>query len=122
MKIKYEIGEYRLTRDKIKYIGEVPIHYLWYVDKSCSGLIYTSMKAAETAVKERMQADFDTGRQQELFEQGELIIYFTAKYVGSCIYLKMHISGKYDKETLKMVREYDDRIIVKQGRCAIKKV
>ena len=104
--MKYEIGEYGLSLKKD------PIHYLWYVDGSASGTIYGTYEEAVTAIREKMRADYETGRQQKHYEQGKLIIYFTAGWEEQSIYLKMHISGRYDEETLNIVHEYDDRIIV----------
>ena len=107
--MKYEIGEYGLTRKKD------PIHYLWYVDGSATGTIYETYEAAMETVKAKMREDEESGRMKELFEKGDLIIYFTAGWEGQSIYLKMHISGSYDEETLKAVHEYDDRILVENA-------
>lgn len=106
--MKYEIGEYGLTLEKD------PIHYLWYVDGTATGIIYDSYEEAVECIKEKMRSDKETGRQDEYLKQGDLIIYFTAGWVEQSIYLKMHIAGTYDKEVLDVVHEYDDRIIVEE--------
>lgn len=112
--MKYEIGEYWLTREKVPYIGEVPIHYLGYVDGSATGTVFDTYEQAVEAIKEKMRSDEESGRMKEKLEKGDIIIYFTAGWEDRNIYLKMHISGNYDEETLKIVHEYDDRIIVEE--------
>ena len=106
--MKYEIGEYGLTREK------EPINYLWYVDGSATGTVFDTYEQAVEAIKEKMRSDEESGRMKEKLEKGDIIIYFTAGWEDRNIYLKMHISGNYDEETLKIVHEYDDRIIVEE--------
>ena len=106
--MKYEIGEYGLTRSK------EPINYLWYVDGSASGIIFDTYEDAVDAIKKKMKEDEESGRMKENLEADHLIIYFTAGWEEQSILLKMHISGNYDEETLKVVNEYDDRIIVEE--------
>ena len=116
--MRYEIGEYGLTRDQIvcwaSMNGE-PIHYLWYVDESVEGEFGTYEEAVER-VKEKMRSDKETGRMDDCLkeEYGHIIIYFTAGWEGQSCTLKMHIAGTYDKETLDIVHAYDDRIIVEE--------
>ena len=108
--MKYEIGEYWLTREKVPYIGEVPIHYLGYVEGSATGLTYDTYEEAMGAIKDKMRADEASGRMKE----GDIIIYFTAGWEDHSCQLWMHISGNYDKETLDIVHAYDDRIFVEE--------
>ena len=113
--MRYEIGEYGLTRGKdVCWASPTsPIHYLWYVEESVEGDFNTYEEAVEH-IKEKMRSDKETGRQDELFKDDHLIIYFTAGWEDQSCYLKMHIAGTYDKETLEIVRAYDDRIIVEE--------
>lgn len=113
--MKYEIGEYGLTRGKDVCWASPgkPIHYLWYVEESVEGDFGTYEEAVE-CIKEKMRSDRDSGRQDENLKQGHLIIYFTAGWESQSCYLKMHISDSYDKETLDIVHAYDDRILVEQ--------
>jgi hypothetical protein len=113
--MRYEIGEYGLTRGKdVCWASpDKPIHYLWYVEESVEGDFDTYEEAVER-IKEKMRSDKETGRQDENLKLGDLIIYFTAGLEEQSIYLKMHIAGTYDEETLKIVHEYDDRIIVEE--------
>lgn len=113
--MRYEIGEYGLTRGKLQCWASptLPIHYLWYVEESVEGE-FDTYEAAVERIKEKMRSDKETGRQDENMKQGDLIIYFTAGWEEQSIYLKMHIAGTYDKETLDIVHEYDDRIIVEE--------
>lgn len=106
--MKYEIGEYGLTLKKD------PIHFLWYVDGSATGVIYESYEEAVEKIKEKMRSDEESGRTQEHLDNGALILYFSAGWEEQSIYLKIHISGNYGEEILKTVNEYDDRIIVEQ--------
>ena len=108
---RYEIGEYFLTRDKVPYIGDTPIHYLGYVDGSASGIIYDTYEEAMDVIKDKMRADEASGRMKDL---DTLIIYFTAGWEDHSCQLWMHISGNYDKETLDIVNTYDDRIFVEK--------
>ena len=112
--MKYEIGQYGLTREKMTgWASESPIHYLWYVEESVEGDVGTYEEAVER-IKEKMRSDKESGRQAQWFEQGNIIIYFTAGWEDQSCYLKMHISGSYDEETLNKIHAYDDRIIVEQ--------
>ena len=112
--MRYEIGEYGLTQKKvISWVGNTPIHYLWFVEGSVEEGFTTYEEGVER-IKEKMRSDKETGRQKKYQEEGSLIIYFTAGWEETSCTLKMHISGDYDKETLDMVREYDDRIIVEE--------
>lgn len=113
--MRYEIGEYGLTRGKdVCWASpDKPIHYLWYVEDSVEGDFNTYEDAVEH-IKEKMRSDKETGRQDENLKQGDLIIYFTAGWDDHSCYLKMHIAGTYDKETLEIVHVYDDRIIVEE--------
>lgn len=116
MKIKYEIGEYGLTRDKIVcWASDSPIHFLWYVEESVEG-DFGSYEEAVERIKEKMRSDKETGRMDDCLkeENGRIIIYFTAVWEGQCCTLKMHIAGTYDADLLDMIRDYDDRIIVEQ--------
>ena len=106
--MKYEIGEYGLSCEKD------PIHFLWYVDGSATGTIYDTYDEAVEKIKEKMRADEASGRMKEALAKNNLIIYFTAGWEDHSIYLKMHISGNYDKETLDIVHAYDDRIFVEE--------
>ena len=116
--MRYEIGEYGLTRGQIvcwaSMNGE-PIHYLWYVDESVEGEFGTYEEAVER-VKEKMRSDKETGRMDDCLkeEYGHIIIYFTAGWEDQTCMLKMHISGMYDSDLLDMVHDYDDRIIVEE--------
>lgn len=111
---KYEIGEYFLTRDKMPYLGDTPIHYLGYVDGSATGIIYDTYEKAMDEIKRKMREDEESGRMKEDLANGNIIIYFTAGWEDRCCQLWMHISGNYDKDTLDMVREYDDRIYIEE--------
>jgi hypothetical protein len=117
MGMRYDIGEYGLTRDKIvcwACFDGTPIHYLWYVDDSAKDGFNTYDEAVD-AIKEKMRADKETGRQDECLaeEDGHIIIYFTAGWDDhNCCILKMHISDSYPEDILEMIREYDDRIII----------
>jgi hypothetical protein len=112
--MRYEIGEYGLTRGKVAcWASETPIHYLWYVEETVENGFDTYEEAVKR-IKEKMRSDKETGRQDESLKQGDLIIYFTAGWEEQSIYLKKHIAGTYDKETLDIVYEYDDRIIVEE--------
>lgn len=113
--MRYEIGEYGLTRlkDVCWASPDKPIHYLWYVEESVEGDFNTYEDAVER-IKEKMRSDKETGRQEENLKQGDLIVYFTAGWEEQSCYLKMHISDAYDEETLNIVHEYDDRIIVEE--------
>ena len=106
--MKYEIGEYGLTRSK------EPINFLWYVDGSATGLVYDTYEDAVDAIKGKMKSDEESGRVKECLEDDHIIIYFTAGWEEQSIYLKMHISGNYDMDVLDVVYEYDDRIIVEE--------
>ena len=116
--MRYEIGEYGLTRDQIvcwaSMNGE-PIHYLWYVDESVEGEFGTYEEAVER-VKEKMRSDKETGRMDDCLkeEYGHIIIYFTAGWEDQTCTLKMHIAGTYDSDLLDMIHDYDDRIIVEE--------
>ena len=61
-------------------------------------------------IKKKMRADEESGRMKE----DDIIIYFTAGWEEHTCQLWMHISGNYDKETLDLVHEYDDRIYVEE--------
>lgn len=113
--MRYEIGEYGLSRlkDVCWASPDKPIHYLWYVEESVEGDFNTYEEAVER-IKEKMRFDKETGRQDELLKDEHLIIYFTAGWEDQSCYLKMHISNAYDEETLDIVHEYDDRIIVEE--------
>ena len=111
---RYEIGEYFLTREKVPYIGDTPIHYLGYVEGSATGIIYDTYEEAMEVIKDKMRADDEDGRMQEDLKAGSIIIYFTAGWDDHACQLWMHISGNYDKETLDIVHEYDDRIFVEE--------
>lgn len=76
--MKYEIGEYWLTREKVPYISEVPTHYLGYVDGSASGIIYDTYEQAMEEIKKKMRADDKDGRMEIDLKAGSIIIYFTA--------------------------------------------
>lgn len=106
--MKYEIGEYWLTREKVPFLDDVPIHYLGYVDGSASGIIYDTYEDAMDEIKKKMRADEESGRMKE----DDIIIYFTAGWEDRSCQLWMHISGNYDEDTLALVHEYDDRIFV----------
>ena len=86
---------------------------MWYVEGSVEGGFNTYEEAMEQ-IKEKMRSDKDTGRQDELLKDGHLIIYFTAGWEDQSCMLKLHIAGSYDKETLDIVHEYDDRITVEE--------
>ena len=106
--MRYEIGEYGLTRKKVSsWASETPIHYLWYVEGSASGIKYDTYEEAVEAIKERMRADKETGRQ----DKGDIILYFTAGWEDTSCNIKIHASGSYDEVTLDIIRAYDDRII-----------
>lgn len=110
--MRYEIGEYGLTREKVTcWASDTPIHYLWYVEESVEGDFGTYEEAVER-IKEKMRSDKETCRQDENLKQGNLIIYFTAGWEGQCCTLKMHISAEYGEDILNIIREYDDRIII----------
>lgn len=113
--MRYEIGEYGLTRGKdVCWASPTsPIHYLWYVEESVEGDFETYEEAMER-IKEKMRSDKETGRQDKALKDGHLIIYFTAGWEDQSCYLKMYIAGTYDKETLEIVHAYDDRIIVEE--------
>jgi hypothetical protein len=113
--MRYDIGEYGLTREKDVCWASPnkPIHYLWYVEGSVEGE-FGSYEEAVERIKEKMRSDKETGRQDEKLKQGDLIIYFTGGWADQSCTLKMHIAGTYDKETLDIVHEYDDRIIVEE--------
>ena len=114
--MRYEIGEYGLTREKVTCwasIGVPSIHYLWYVEESVEGDFDTYEDAVER-IKEKMRSDKESGRQDEALKDDHLIIYFTAGWEDQSCTLKMHIAGTYDKETLDIVHAYDDRIIVEE--------
>ena len=72
--MRYDIGEYGLTRGKdVCWASpDKPIHYLWYVDGSASGTIYESYEEAVEAIKEKMRSDKETGRQDEKLKEGDL--------------------------------------------------
>ena len=105
--MKYEIGEYGLTLKK------APIHYLWYVEDSVEGNFGTYEEAVER-IREKMRSDKETGRQDENLKRGHLIVYFTAGWEDHSCTLKMHAAGTYDNDQLKLIRNYDDRIIVEE--------
>ena len=113
--MRYDIGKYGLTRGKdVCWASpDKPIHYLWYVEGSVEQ-DFRSYEEAVERIKEKMRSDKETGRQDEKLQQGDLIIYFTAGWADQSCTLKMHIAGTYDKETLDIVHEYDDRIIVEE--------
>ena len=113
--MKYEIGEYGFStkKDVCWASPTLPINYLWYVEESVEGDFGTYEEAVER-IKKKMRSDKETGRQDKYLKQGDLIIYFTAGWENQTCYLKMHIAGTYDKETLDIVHEYDDRIIVEE--------
>ena len=116
--MRYEIGEYGLTRDKVvcwASLGCEAIHYLWYVEESVEGDFNTYEEAMER-VKEKMRSDKKSGRMDECLkeEYGHIIIYFTAGWEDQCCTLKMHISAEYGEDILNLIREYDDRIIVEK--------
>lgn len=106
--MRYEIGEYGLTREKD------PINFLWYVDGTATGIIYDTYEQAMEEVKKKMRTDEETGRMKDELADDHIIIYFTAGWEDHSCILKMHIAGTYDEETLKVVHDYDDRIIVEQ--------
>jgi hypothetical protein len=113
--MKYEIGEYGLTREKIlTWVGDTPIHYMWYEWDSCNGPKHDTYEKAVEAVKEKMRADKESGRQDECLaeEHGHIIIYFTAGWEANSCTLKMHIANSYPEDILDMIREYDGRIII----------
>ena len=113
--MKYEIGQYGLTLEKTNsWAADTPIHYLWYVEESASGVIYEGYEEAVEKVKEKMRSDKESGRQAKWLEQGHIIIYFTAGWEGQNIWMKMHISDAYDEKVLDVVHAYDDRIIVEK--------
>ena len=117
--MKYEIGEYWLTREKIEmrlFRNQEPakIHYLGYVEGSATGITFDTYDEAMDEIRKKMREDEETGRRERNLKDGDLIIYFTAGWEEQSIYLKMHIAGTYDKETLDIVHEYDDRIIVEE--------
>ena len=119
--MRYDIGEYGLTRDKVvcwaSMNGE-PIHYLWYVWDSSEELKLATYEDALDAVKAKMRADKESGRMDECLkeEDGHIIIYFTAGWDTesnpSVCNIKMHISAEYGEDILNLVREYDDRIVI----------
>ena len=117
--MRYDIGEYGLTRDKIVcWASTTPIHYLWYVWGSAEELELPTYEDALDAVKEKMRSDKETGRMDECLKEqdGHIIIYFTAGWdsetnPSTCIF-KMHISAEYGEDILNLIREYDDRIVI----------
>ena len=119
--MRYDIGEYGLTRDKVvcwaSMNGE-PIHYLWYVWDSSEELKLATYEDALEHVKEKMRADKESGRMDECLkeEDGHIIIYFTAGWDTesnpSVCNIKMHISAEYGEDILNLIREYDDRIVI----------
>ena len=113
--MRYEIGEYGLTRlkDVCWASPDKPIHYLWYVEESVEGDFDTYEDAVER-IKEKMHSDKETGRMDECLKEkdGHIIIYFTAGWEGQCCTLKMHISAEYGEDILNLIREYDDRIVI----------
>ena len=119
--MRYDIGEYGLTRDKIicwaSFNGE-PIHYLWYVWDSSEELNLATYEESVEAIKVKMRADKESGRMDECLKEqdGNIIIYFSAGWETetnpSTCTIKMLVSGEYDEEILNLIREYDDRIII----------
>ena len=119
--MRYDIGEYGLTRDKIicwaSFNGE-PIHYLWYVWDSSEELNLATYEESVEAIKVKMRADKESGRMDECLKEqdGHIIIYFSAGWETetnpSTCTIKMLVSGEYDEEILNLIREYDDRIII----------
>lgn len=119
--MRYDIGEYGLTRDKIMCwasFNDEPIHYLWYIWNSAEERELPTYEDAVEVIKEKMREDKETGRQDKYLQEpdGHIIIRFTAGWddatgVSTCN-IKMHVSGEYDEEILNIIREYDDRIVI----------
>jgi len=99
-----------------KYILDLNEHYLVFVDGSVSERKYRDYAEALEAVRFERDKDVESGREAELLKQGKVILYFTAdwrEHEDGTTHIQMfhHANWALDKEVMRKIHDYDDRIV-----------
>lgn len=102
--MKYEIGKYILD------LKSKP-NFLHFVDGSVSERKYVGYSEALEAARMERDEDVSSGREAEMLKEGKVFIYFTAKWEGESIQMRLHASWALDKDVMQKIHDYDDRIV-----------
>ena len=89
--------------------------FLTFVDDGVSEGTFCGPAEALEEAKRRMNLADEDGTKDKLLSEGKVMVFMTTKLPDSeekFYRMELVVSFSYDHETLKAVKEYDDRIII----------